>query len=222
VRLVLLGPPGVGKGTQAVKLAEHYRAPHISTGDMFREAISRGTEIGRKAKQYLDSGGLVPDDVVAGVVRERLSQPDCNGGFVLDGFPRTLRQAEALQGILASQNRGLDAVLCLTAPAEVVVDRLSGRRMCRKCGGNFHVKFRPPKREGVCDECGGELYTRADDAPDTIRERLRVYERSTSGLISYYRERGALKEVSAVASPEEVLKGAIAALEGKSGGTRSR
>ncbi len=204
MRLVLLGPPGVGKGTQAQKLASKYGLCHVSTGDMFRDAVSRGTEVGRRAKRFMDTGELVPDDVVTAILKERIAQDDCARGFVLDGYPRTQPQARSLDGILKDRGEALDAVICYEVPDEVVVERLSGRRTCRKCGANFNVTFKPPKKPGVCDACGGELYTRTDDKAETIRERLRVYAQSTEKLIDYYRQRGLLIEVSATAPPDEV------------------
>ena len=213
MRLVLLGPPGVGKGTQAERLAENLNVSHISTGDMFREAIGNQTEVGKKAKEYLDSGKLVPDEIVIGILGERIAKPDCRDGFVLDGFPRTIPQAEALADLLEAGNQPLDAVIYYTAPESVVVERLSGRRMCKQCGTNFHVKFNPPSQEGVCDKCGGELYQRSDDNPDTIRERLQVYLDSTSGLVKYYMDKGLLVEISAEAAPDEIEKRTMSSLD---------
>lgn len=213
MRLVLLGPPGVGKGTQAVRLAERFGVPHISTGDMFRAAVNGDSPMGKKVRQYLDAGELVPDEVTTGVLKERLELTDCDEGFILDGFPRTLPQAEALDEILDNRNEDLDAAVCYTASEGVVVERLSGRRMCRECGANFHISFNPPDTPGVCPKCGGELYQRSDDQPDTIRERLRVYRENTEPLIEYYRNAGLLVEVSAEPAPDEVLNRTIEALE---------
>ena len=212
MKLVLLGPPGVGKGTQAVRLAAGHGVPHVSTGDMFRRAVAQATSVGAEVKKYLDAGDLVPDDVTTRVLRERLEADDCRAGFVLDGFPRTLPQAEALAGLLRERGEALDAVVCYAAPDEVVIERLSGRRMCRACGANFHVTFDPPATAGVCDKCGGELYQRSDDTPETIRERLRVYRESTAPLIAYYRRSGGLLEVSAAASPDQVARNTERAL----------
>ena len=213
MRFVLLGPPGVGKGTQAQRLANRYGVCHVSTGDMFRDAVARGAEVGRRAKRFMDSGELVPDDVVTAILKERIALEDCRRGFVLDGFPRTQPQARALDGILKERGEALDAVVCYVVPEEVAVERLSGRRMCERCGANYHIKFNPPKTPGVCDKCGGRLCTRSDDKPDTIRERLRIYVRSTETLIEYYRKRGLLIEASATASPEEVESATEEALQ---------
>ena len=204
MRLVLLGPPGVGKGTQAGRIAETYGIPHISTGEMFRAAVAAGTEAGREAKTYMDAGKLVPDAVVTAMVRERLAEADCGPGFLLDGFPRTRRQAEDLDGLLRDAGQDLDAVVYFTAPEEVIVERLSGRRLCRRCGDGYHVRFMPPAAEGVCNRCGGELYQRDDDKPDAVRQRLKVYEDQTQELVAYYRERGLLLEVRADRAVEEV------------------
>ena len=215
MRLALLGPPGVGKGTQAERLAEHLGVRHVSTGEMFRDAVARGSDDGLKAKKYLDGGGLVPDEIVTDILAERIGREDCARGFVLDGFPRTLPQARSLDAILQKRGMSLDAVVYYAAPEEVTVERLSGRRMCRKCGANFHVKFHPPARDGICDACGGELYTRSDDVPATIRERLRVYMQSTQQLIEYYRSQGTLIEVAAADGPDEVERATLASLAGK-------
>ncbi|KKM12652.1 adenylate kinase [Clostridiales bacterium PH28_bin88] len=196
MRLLLMGPPGAGKGTQAEVLTSKLEVPHISTGDMFRKAIKEGTELGRKAKEYMDAGQLVPDEVTIGIVRERLNEPDCAKGFLLDGFPRTVPQAEALDRILASTGRGLDAVLNIEVPREKLVDRLTGRRVCRACGATYHVLFNPPKAGGVCDHCGGELYQRSDDTVETVENRLDVYERQTAPLIAYYRDKGLLQSIN--------------------------
>jgi adenylate kinase len=207
MRLVFLGPPGAGKGTQAKVIAEEKGIPHISTGDILREAVAKGTELGLKAKAHMDAGGLVPDDLVVAMVAERLSRPDCKPGFILDGFPRTIAQGEALEKNLGTRKEKLDAVVYFKVNDEQVVGRLSGRRTCRQCKEGFHVEFMPPKVAGKCDKCGGELYQRDDDKPETIRERLKVYYAQTADLIEYYRKRGLLKEVDASQSPAEVLAG---------------
>ena len=210
---MFLGPPGVGKGTQAKGAAEAQGVPHISSGDMLREAIRNGTPTGLKAKEYVNSGKLVPDGVMVDLIAERISQPDCRPGFLLDGFPRTLPQAEALDAMLKAKGRGpVEVVVCFQADEATIVERLSGRRLCRSCGANYHVKFMPPKNGKMCDKCGGELYQRADDQPATVKERLRVYEQQTAALIEYYRRRGALREVAGAASVEEVGREVRAAL----------
>lgn len=215
MRVVLLGPPGVGKGTQAAKLAERYGVPHISTGDALREAVQKGTKVGLKAKSYMERGALVPDEVVIGIIGERLAQPDCRKGFILDGFPRTVNQAEALDDILKSMGTDLDAVLHITAPDQVIVERLSGRRTCRRCGRVYHIATMPPKRDGICDICGGELYQREDDKPEAIAKRLQVYREQTAPLVDYYRRRGKLVEIDGSKSVEEVFDQIVDALGGK-------
>lgn len=194
---VFFGPPGVGKGTQAALVCRQRHWVHISTGDMLREAVAAGTQLGIEAKRYMDAGELVPDSVVVGLVEERLRKSsETASGALLDGFPRTAAQAEALDAVLTRAGQSLDAVVYVTAPDEVLVQRLSGRRVCRNCGAVYHIQMMPPKRQGVCDKCGGELYQREDDHEETIRERLRVYAEQTAPLISYYRNRGLLKEVA--------------------------
>jgi len=205
MNLVLVGPPGAGKGTQAVRLQEAYEIPHISTGDMFRKAIKEETELGKKAKEYIDQGELVPDEVTIGIVRERLAQDDCQQGFILDGFPRTVNQADALNTILADMNTSLDAVINIKVSDAEVIDRLSGRRICKSCGASYHVKFNPPKVAGVCDECGGELYQREDDNSNTIQQRLNVYSEQTSPLINYYQELDLLRTVNGEDSLDNVF-----------------
>jgi len=203
VKLVLLGPPGAGKGTQAELLSGELKIPHISTGEMMREAIESGSEVGRKVKDFVEKGLLVPDDLMIQVVGNRLSQPDCKGGFILDGFPRTIEQAKALDDMPVGSP---DIVVYLEASEDTIVERLSGRRTCRRCGANYHVKYLPPKVEGICDKCGGELYRREDDEPETIRKRLKVYREQTAGLIDYYRKCGLLVSVNADAGLHEVHK----------------
>jgi len=194
MKTVLLGPPGVGKGTQAASLSQQHGWPHISTGNMLRDAVAAQTPVGLEAKRYMDAGGLAPDDVVIRIVQQRLAQPDCQPGFILDGFPRTVAQAAALDAALA-ETGGLDAVVFVNAPDAVLVRRLSGRRTCRSCGAIFHVDTLRPKVEGVCDRCGGELYQREDDQEETIRQRLHVYQQQTAPLIDYYRDKELLAEV---------------------------
>lgn len=200
MRIVLLGGPGSGKGTQAKKLTEKLRIPQISTGDIFRAAVKEGTPMGLKAKEYMEKGELVPDEVVVGVVEERLAKPDLDAGYMLDGFPRTLPQAQALDKILDHQGKNIDHAILVDVPDDELVKRLSGRRTCKnsECGAMFHVMFNPPKKEGICDKCGSELYQRADDQEATIRERLSVYNSQTAPLIDYYRQKGLLRPVAGV------------------------
>jgi adenylate kinase len=207
MRIVLLGGPGSGKGTQAKKLVDKLGIPQISTGDIFRAALKEGTPMGLKAKTYMDKGELVPDDVVIGVVEERLTKPDLDKGYMLDGFPRTLAQAEALDKILVSQGKVIDHAILVDVPDEELVARLSGRRTCRNsdCGKMYHVMFNPPKREGVCDACGSELYQRDDDSEATIRERLTVYNNQTAPLINYYDKKQLLRRVAGVGPIDEIF-----------------
>ncbi len=204
MNLILLGPPGAGKGTQAKRIVEKYGIPQISTGDMFREAVSKGTELGKKAKEYMDRGELVPDEIVIGIVRERLSQDDCQNGFILDGFPRTIKQAEALDEMLDDMNRKIDAVINITVPDEEIVKRIVFRRTCKNCGAVYNLIYSPPKVEGRCDECGGELYQRDDDKEETVRERLRVYREQTEPLIQYYSQKGVVRDIDGTKSIDEV------------------
>ena len=199
MNIVLLGSPGVGKGTYAKRISKIYNIPQISTGDMFREAIKNKTEIGLKAKEYMDKGELVPDDITIGIVEERLKKDDCKNGFMLDGFPRTIAQAEALDKIIV-----IDKVLDFTASDEVIIDRLSGRRVCRNCGAIYHIRNIVPKVEGVCDNCGGELYQRDDDKPESVKKRLDVYKKQTAPLIDYYKEKELLADIDANRPIEQV------------------
>jgi len=193
--IVLLGPPASGKGTQAARLKEMLDLPHVASGDLFRENLQNETELGQKAKIYMDRGELVPDDVTIAMVMERLSRPDCANGALLDGFPRTIAQAEALDQALAQQGHGISIVPYIAVPDEVLIERVSGRRLCRLCGESYHVRFNPPKQPGVCDKDGGELYQRDDDKPETVRKRLQVYWEQTSPLIETYRNQGVLVEI---------------------------
>nr|5G40_A Chain A, ADENYLATE KINSE [synthetic construct]5G41_A Chain A, ADENYLATE KINSE [synthetic construct] len=195
MNLVLMGLPGAGKGTQAEKIVEKYGIPHISTGDMFRAAIKEGTELGLKAKSFMDKGELVPDEVTIGIVRERLSKDDCKKGFLLDGFPRTVAQAEALDNILSELGKKLDYVINIEVPKEELMERLTGRRICKTCGATYHLIFNPPKVEGICDKDGGELYQRADDNPETVANRLDVNMKQTQPLLDFYEEKGVLRNI---------------------------
>jgi len=202
--LVLLGPPGAGKGTQAERLQEELELPHVASGDIFRENIRNETGLGLLAKGYIDQGQLVPDDVTVAMVRDRLQRPDCNLGAILDGFPRTQPQAESLDTMLADMGRQLDGVFYIAVPDEELVRRLSGRWICRQCQTPYHSMFNPSANEGVCDACGGELYQRDDDKPETVRTRLKVYHQQTSPLIDYYRQAGLLVEVDGAGGIETV------------------
>ncbi len=204
--LVLLGPPGAGKGTQAERLEEELNLPHVASGDLFRENMKNETPLGLLARKYIDKGQLVPDDVTIAMVRERLQQPDCEDGAILDGFPRTLAQAESLDNMLADLGQKLDGVLYIAVPDEELVRRLSGRWICRQCQTPYHTLFSPPASEGVCDACEGELYQRDDDKPETVRARLKVYRQQTAPLIDYYRQAGLLVEVDGVGDIETVSK----------------
>ena len=195
MKLILLGPPGAGKGTQAKMLTEEYSIPQISTGDILRAAVKDGTAMGLKAKEYMNAGGLVPDEVVVGIVRDRLQEADCKNGFILDGFPRTVAQADALQISLQEMRKELDRVISLDVDAEALVERLTGRRACKDCGRGYHVTFEPSRQVDVCDACSGVLIQRDDDQEETIRKRLQVYAEQTSPLINYYRETGLLLEL---------------------------
>lgn len=215
MKIILMGPPGAGKGTQAEKLVELYQIPHISTGDMFRKAQKEGTELGLKAKSYMDQGQLVPDEVTVGIVKERLAEDDCKDGFLLDGFPRTVQQADALDGILVELGMALDRVVNIEVDKAFLVDRLTGRRVCRTCGATFHVTNKAPKVEGVCDKCGGELYQRNDDKVETVSNRLDVYAAQTAPLIEYYQSKGIMSSIDGSKSMEDVLADIRTALGSK-------
>lgn len=213
--MIFLGAPGAGKGTQAEKISGRMNIPHISTGDMFREAVSNQTELGKKAGEYMDRGELVPDEVVVGIVKERLLKPDCKQGCILDGFPRTLPQAEALDEVLDEMGKSVDYVLNIEVSEEEVVKRLTGRRTCRNCGTIYHIEFNKPEREGVCGKCGGELYQRDDDKEETVRNRLRVYGEKTAPLVNYYRRKGVLINIDGEQSVGEVTDEIMRVLENK-------
>jgi adenylate kinase len=215
MNIIFLGPPGAGKGTQAKILVEKYGIPQISTGDMLREHVAKGTELGLKAKEYMEKGQLVPDEIILSMVKERLSQPDAQKGFILDGFPRTVAQAEALDKMLEEMGRKIEFVLALIVPDDELVTRLTGRRTCKNCGMMYHIKFKPPKVEGKCDVCGGELYQRPDDNEETVRNRLKVYHESTAPLIEYYKNKGVLFEIDGTKSIEEITQEIINILEKK-------
>ena len=207
MNLILLGGPGAGKGTQAKKLIDKYGIPQISTGDILRAAVKEGTEMGRKAKEYMDAGKLVPDAVVIGIIKDRLAQPDCQKGFILDGFPRTVPQAEALDTVLAGLGSKIDHVISIDVDEEALVARLTGRRTCKNaaCGQMFHIKFTPPKQEMVCDKCGSELYQRDDDNETTVRSRLATYNQATKPLIDYYTKEGLVRPITGVGSIEDIF-----------------
>lgn len=213
MRVIFLGPPGAGKGTQAKFLERKHHVCRISTGDILRKAVRDGTSLGKQAAEYIDKGELVPDDIMLNLVRDRLQQGDCKTGFVLDGFPRTIAQANGLDSILERMGSKLDCVLCMQVPHEMIVQRLAGRRTCGRCGALYHVIFNPPRKKNVCDKCQGRLYQREDDQEETIEARLRVYETRTAPLIDYYRDRGLLRNIDGVGSVEEINSRILPALE---------
>ena len=212
LRAVLLGPPGAGKGTQAVRLVEKYEIPHISTGDIFRKNIKEGTELGKKAQEYMNAGALVPDELVVDLVKDRLQRDDCKNGFLLDGFPRTIFQAEKLDEFLSESNLKMDIVINLKVEKEALIKRLTGRRVCKDCGASYHIVNIPPKKEGVCDICGGELIQRKDDNIETVENRINVYEEQTAPLIGYYKEAGSLVDFDGEASLDEVFDAIVQAI----------
>jgi adenylate kinase len=212
MKIVLLGAPGSGKGTQAKRLTDELSIPQISTGDILRAAVKKGTEMGLKAKEFMGKGALVPDDVIIGIMRERLKEKDAEKGYILDGFPRTIKQAEALDAMLHEMNRALDHVLSIYVSEDELLERMTGRRTCKNCGTMFHEEFDPPKKKGICDKCGGELYTRDDDKEETIRARFKVYRESTFPLIDYYKAKKLLRDIEGVGSIDEIygrIKGAL-------------
>jgi adenylate kinase len=210
-----MGPPGAGKGTQAERIVDEFRVPHISTGDAFRLAMSQGTPLGVQAKSFVDQGLLVPDEITNGIVRERLEKSDCDNGFLLDGFPRTIAQAEALDDMLASMGKRIDHVINLKVDRDLLLGRLTGRRICKSCGSTYHVLFNPPKVEGVCDKCSGELYQRSDDTEEKVGTRLDEYSNKTAPLLKYYETKGLLREVDGQQDIDEVTAGISSLLRGQ-------
>jgi len=211
-RVVLLGPPGAGKGTQATGIAEKYNIPHISTGDIFRANVKEGTPLGKKAKEYMDAGALVPDELVCDLVEDRVTKDDCSNGFLLDGFPRTIFQAEHFDNFLKEHGMEIDSVIDIEVPEEILLSRMLGRRVCRNCGKPYHIVNMPPKVEGVCDVCGGEVYQRADDTEETVRNRFKVYDEQTSPLIEYYTGTGKLAPIDGTRELGQVFADICAAL----------
>lgn len=212
MKIVMLGAPGAGKGTQAIKIADKYDIPHISTGDIFRANIKGGTELGQKAKSYIDKGELVPDEVTIGMLLDRIAQDDCKNGYVLDGFPRTIPQAESLTEALKSQGDRIDFALNIDVPDEAIIKRMSGRRACPKCGATYHIVYAAPKTENICDKCGTELIIRSDDKPETVKDRLNVYHQQTEPLIAYYKTAGVLREVDGTQELPKVFEDVAAIL----------
>ena len=212
MKIIMLGAPGAGKGTQAKQIADKYSIPHISTGDIFRANIKNGTELGKKAKQYMDQGALVPDELTCDLVMDRIQQDDCKNGFVLDGFPRTIPQAEALDAALEKINEKMDYAIDVDVPDENIVNRMSGRRACLDCGATYHLISIPPKVEGICDRCGSEIVLREDDKPETVQKRLKVYHEQTQPLIDYYKNQGILKSVDGTQPMDEVFKAIVTIL----------
>ncbi len=213
MRLLLMGPPGAGKGTQAEGLVKKYSIPHISTGEIFRAALREGTPLGLQAKDYMDKGQLIPDEIVVAIVVDKLESEECVSGFLLDGFPRTLPQAEAITQRLVGMGVNIDAAINIEVPAKILIERLTGRRVCQKCSSTYHLKHNPPQVRGVCDTCGGELHQRDDDTLETVQERLEVYNRQTQPLIDYYRQQGILISVDGTQEIQAVLEAITAALK---------
>lgn len=212
MKIIMLGAPGAGKGTQAKQIAAKYDIPHISTGDIFRANIKNGTELGKKAKEYMDQGALVPDELTCDLVMDRIAQPDCEKGFVLDGFPRTIPQAEALTNALTKIGQSMDYAIDVDVPDENIVNRMSGRRACLNCGATYHIVFNPTKEEGVCDTCGNSTVLRDDDKPETVQKRLTVYHDQTQPLIDYYKGQNILKSVDGTKPMDEVFSDIVAIL----------
>ncbi|MBI5286587.1 MAG: adenylate kinase [Deltaproteobacteria bacterium] len=213
--LILMGPPGAGKGTQGRILADKYNIPQISTGDILRASVRDKAPLGLKAKVYMDEGLLVPDDLVVEIVAERLKKADCNGGFILDGFPRNIAQAEILEKTLAGLNRGIEHVIAIDVPKKEIIRRLGGRRVCKRCEEGYHVIFAPPLNAGICDKCGGELYQREDDKEETVEARLKVYEEETRPVLDFYRGKGLLRIIDGMGGVEQIAEKIIDAIEGR-------
>ncbi len=215
MKIIMLGAPGAGKGTQAKMIADQYGLPHVSTGDIFRANIKNGTELGRKAKEYMDQGQLVPDELTVEILLDRVSQEDCNNGYILDGFPRTIPQAEVLTTELSKRNESIDLAIDVEVPDENIIRRMSGRRACLSCGATFNISSVPPKVEGICDRCGNELVQRDDDKEETVKGRLEVYHKQTLPLIQYYKEQGVLKTVDGTKSVESIFAEIVSLIGGK-------
>ncbi len=212
MRLILLGPPGAGKGTQASAIVEKYNIPHISTGDIFRANIKEKTELGKQVEEYLNKGLLVPDELVVSIVKDRISKEDCKNGFLLDGFPRTVAQAEALDEELKNMSLKIDRVINIEADKDLLIERIIGRRICKDCGATYHIKFSPTKQAGICDKCGGELYQREDDKLETVEKRIEVYTEQTKPLIDYYAKKGLLLNVDGTKDKKEVFEDIVKSL----------
>lgn len=216
MRLILLGPPGAGKGTQAIRISDEYNIPHISTGDIFRENIKKGTELGKKAKSFIDKGQLVPDELVIEIVKDRLSKEDCKAGFLLDGFPRTVAQANSLSEELEKLGMSLDSVINIVVDSNDLIERAVGRRVCKDCGASYHIKFNPSKKEGICDRCDGSTYQRDDDTEETVKNRINVYTEQTTPLTNYYNEKKILLNIDGNKSIESVFEDIVKELGSKS------
>lgn len=216
MRIVFLGPPGAGKGTQAETISKEKKLPHISSGNLLRDAVESGTATGIHARQYIDTGQLVPDQIVVDIIRDRILKNDCKDGFILDGFPRTLSQAKVLDEMLKNLGNKLDVVFYFIVSKESIVHRLSGRRICNTCGANYHIKFVPPAADGICDKCGGKLYQRADDKMETVQERIKVYHEQTEDLIAYYKKNRILKEIESETNIETIAKNILSAINDSS------
>lgn len=209
MKIIMLGAPGAGKGTQAKKIAAKYHIPHVSTGDIFRANIKNGTELGMKAKSFMDAGGLVPDEITIGMLLDRIHESDCENGYVLDGFPRTIPQAQSLTKALGDMGESIDYAINVDVPDENIISRMSGRRACLACGATYHIEFNPPKKEGVCDVCGQQLVLRDDDKPETVKKRLQVYHDQTQPLIEYYQKAGVLAEADGTMDMEDVFQAIV-------------